>query len=85
MISRISDFDSVYQIRRRLGQGINGHPIQFQGKEDRGNLLGNLHKLKETRWCSSEIMARRDVGGRGELAESRPLGREREVQQQMPY
>jgi hypothetical protein len=27
MISIISDFDSVYQIRRRLGYSITGHPI----------------------------------------------------------
>jgi transposase len=27
MISIISDFDSVYQIRRSLGESINGHPI----------------------------------------------------------
>jgi hypothetical protein len=27
MISTIFDFDSVYQIRRRSGSNINGHPI----------------------------------------------------------
>jgi hypothetical protein len=27
MISIISDFDSVYQIRRRLGSNMNGHPM----------------------------------------------------------
>jgi hypothetical protein len=33
MISIISDFDSVYQIRRRLGQSSNGHPIPFSGRK----------------------------------------------------
>jgi hypothetical protein len=31
MISIISDFDSVYQIRRRLGSSINGHPLLWKG------------------------------------------------------
>jgi hypothetical protein len=29
MISIISDFDSLYQIRRRLGDGIHGYPIGY--------------------------------------------------------
>jgi hypothetical protein len=48
--------------------------LQFQGEEDSANSLHNPHEFLWSGLAASENVARRDVGGPGELAGGGPRG-----------
>jgi hypothetical protein len=63
MLSIISDFDSVYQIKRRLGYSINGHPVS--------------RDYSEGKWSKIELIAgfKRDLGSQSEVLDHQQICR----------